>query len=160
MSVPEPKDPRFRPFRTAAWGLYLVVAVGFSSLVVYSVFRSVVAMTPKRPAASGQALPVPECVAQARALLDRLDAQRRDFSQPAATRADQRFLGFRDGWLKDKRALEARCGLEDPGREKLTEAFDELERLLDLYTTSSVQYAGAVAPTLESLRERLDEAGR
>ena len=158
MSAPDPKDPRFRPFRTAAWALYLVVAVGFSSLVIYSVFRSVVAMTPDRPAPAGQALPVADCTAQARALLDRLDAQSRDFSQPAATKADQRFLAFRDTWLRDKRALEARCGMGDPGREKLTAALDELEKLLDLYTTTSVQYAGAVGPTVESLRQRLDEA--
>lgn len=158
MSAPDPKDPRFRPFRTAAWALYLLVAVGFSALVIYSVFRSVVAMTPRRPAPAGQALPVTECVEQARALLDRLDAQPRDFSQPAATKADQRFLAFRGTWLQDKRTLESRCGIGEAGREKLTAAFDELEKLLDLYTTTSVQYAGAVGPTVESLRQRLDDA--
>lgn len=158
MSAPDPKDPRYRPFRTAAWALYLVVAVGFSALVVYSVFRSVVAMTPDHPTPSGQALPVAECTAQARALLERLDGQRRDFSKEEATKADQRFLVFRDGWLQDKRALESKCALGDPGREKLSRAFDELERLLDLYTTSSVQYAGGVGPTVETLRKKLDEA--
>jgi hypothetical protein len=158
MSPPDSRDPRFRRFRTAAWALYFMVAVGFSSLVIYSVFRSVVAMSPGRPAFAGQVLPVAECTAQARDLLERLDAQRRDFFQPPATEADRRFLAFRGTWLEDKRALEARCGMGKPGREKLAAVLDELERLLDLYTTSSVQYAGAVGPTVESLRRRLDEA--
>jgi len=160
MSPTDPRDPRFRPFRAAAWAVYLVVAVGFSALIVFSVFRSVIAMSPERPAARGQALSPAECVEAARGLLERLDAQRRAFSDPDARKADQRFLEFRTGWLSDKRALEARCALEDPGRRKLARAFGELEQLLDHTTTSSVQFAGAVAPTLEALRTELNEAAR
>ncbi|MEW5740472.1 MAG: hypothetical protein AB1938_16210 [Myxococcota bacterium] len=160
MSTADPKDPRFRPYRTVAWALYLLLAVGFSSLVVFSVFKSVFAMTPDRPEPSGQALPVVQCTAGARALIDRLEVQRRGFSDNEPTKADQRFLEFRVGWLKDKRALEAQCGLSEPGREKLSAAFGKLERLVDLYTTASVQYAGAVAPTLEALKRDLDEAGK
>ncbi|GMU61673.1 MAG: hypothetical protein AMXMBFR34_34360 [Myxococcaceae bacterium] len=160
MSSIDPKDPRFRPFRTAAWALYLLVAVGFSLLVIYSVFKSVFAMTPERPAPAGQLLSLAECTGKARALIDRLELQRRDFAAPEATRADQRFLDFRVGWLKEKRAVEAQCGLSEPGRERLSRAFGELERLMDLYTTSAVQYSGAVAPTLETLKRDLDEASK
>lgn len=157
MNAPDPRDPRFRPFRTAAWAVYLVVAVGFSSLIVYSVFKSVVSMTPDRPAAAGQALPVAACVTSLRGLADELDAQRNAFSKADARQADQRFLEFRVGWLTRKRALEAQCAIGDPSREKLSDAFDELERLMDLTTTSSVQFSGAIGPVLESFRERLDE---
>jgi hypothetical protein len=161
MSPPAPPiDPRLRPFRAAAWAVYLLVAVGFSGLIVFSVFRSVLAMTPERPSASGPLLPVGDCVLELRALVDRLDAQRQDFSRPPATDADQRFLAFRGAWLGDKRALEARCGPGAPGREPLGRAFDDLERLLELSATSSVQFAGGVGPTFDALRERLEQAGR
>lgn len=158
MTAPDPRDPRFRPFRTAAWAVYLTVAVGFSALIVYSVFKSVVSMTPDRPAAAGEALPVADCVRSLRGLADELDAQRHAFSRADARQADQRFLEFRVGWLTRKRALEVQCATAAPGRAKLAGAFDELERLMDLTTTSSVQFSGAIAPTLESFRERLGEA--
>jgi hypothetical protein len=160
MSTVDPKDPRFRPFRIAAWALYLLVVVGFSSLVVFSVFKSVVAMTPDRPAPAAHARPISECAAGARTLIERLEAQRRAFSEAEPTKADQRFLEFRVAWLKDMRALEAQCALREPGRQKLAAAFSELERLVDLYTTTSVQFAGAVAPTLEALQRHLDDVAR
>jgi hypothetical protein len=158
MSPTDPKDPRFRPFRAASWAIYLVVAVGFSGLIIFSVFKSVIAMTPDRPEPAGQALSAAECVGQARGLLERLETQRRAFSEADATKADRRFLEFRTGWLAEKRVLESRCALGDPGRKKLADVFGELERLLDHTTTSSVQFSGAVAPTLEAVRKGLDEA--
>jgi hypothetical protein len=160
MSPTDPKDPRFRPFRGAAWAVYLVVAVGFSALIIFSVFKSVIAMTPDRPTPAGQALPAADCLVKARGLLDRLEAQRQAFAEGDATKADRRFLEFRTNWLTEKRVVEAQCALDDPGREKLAAVFADLERLLDHTTTSSVQFSGAVAPTLEAVRRGLDEAAR
>lgn len=152
--APDPKDPRFRTFRGAAWVVYLVFAVGFSSLIIYSVFKSVLEMSPGRPATS-QVSGEAECLIQARALFTELEQQRRDSTQaPEVTKADARFLKFRIDWLGRKRALEARCGLES--RPQLKATFASLERVLDLYTTASVQFAGGVGPTVDELKRQLD----
>ena len=155
MSQIDPRDPRFKVARRVTLGLYLTFACGFSALIIYSVFKSVIEMSPGQPVVSAT-ISESECIAGARQLFGELDQRR----QLAATgddvaHADQRFLEFRLNWLERKRSLEARCSLES--RPSLKETFATLEKALDLYTTESVQFAGGVGPTVDELKAQLGE---
>jgi hypothetical protein len=150
----EAQEPRHRPFRAASWALYLLVSVGFSSLIIFSVFKSVISMTPEMPAPSGAGLSEQECVERARQLFEELETQRKMLAEsPDVSSADQAFLRFRIDWLQRKRNIEGQCGLGS--RVATRELFATLERVLDLYTTASVQFAGAVGPTVNALKLRL-----
>lgn len=152
--APDPKDPRFRSFRGGAWALYLFFAVGFSSLIIYSVFVSVLKMTPGRPSTS-EIVSEGECLRDARVLFTELEQFRKDTtSSPDIAHADQRFLTFRQPWIQRKRALEAKCGLDS--RANLKAMFASLERALDLYTTATIQFAGGVGPTIDELKKQLE----
>jgi hypothetical protein len=153
----DPRDPRFRPFRGAAWGVYLVVTCTFSLLIIVSVFKSVFAMSPGRPAGGPDVLTVAQCVGGARALFEQLEQERATHSDGPATTADGRFMDFRVDWLTRERKLESQCALEAPERAQLKRALGTLEHVLDLYTTSSVQFATVVAPSVEQLRAELDQ---
>lgn len=152
-ATPDPKDPRFRPFRAFAWATYLVVATVFSLLVTVSVVRSVWRMTPP------ELPPAPEwsagdCVRTAKALFDELESQRRRLTDGATVRrADADWLEFRSEWLGRYRQSEAHC--HEP---KARAAFVRLEEVLDLYTTGAVQLAGEMGPTLDAFRAALDAA--
>ena len=152
-------DPRLRPFRFAMWAIYLIVATTFSLMVTVSVVRSVLTMTPGMPPASSEVLPAADCANQVRALFWELDAQRQQLAREegGAASADLRWARFRLGWLTRVRTLEARCAVEEKGRERLHEVFDRLERVLDLYTTHTIQFSGAVGPHVDDLKRALDE---
>jgi hypothetical protein len=149
----DPKDPRFRPFRAVSLGIYLVVTIGFSCLIIFSVYRSVLSMTPERPPV-GELRSEEACLADARSLFAELEQQRQQAVTQAVARSDQRFLKFRVEWLTRKRGFEASCGLEN--RDQVRKAFSLLERALDLYSTASVQFAGTAGPTLDELKELLE----
>ena len=153
------RDPRFRPYRIAMYALYLA-AVGFISiLIIISVVRSVIAMSPGRREESLQSLTVRECLDQARSLWTQLDAQREKLTnQPKARDADEAWLRFRVKWLERKRELESKCGLRSKERERLRDAFGQLERAMDLYTVHATQYAGEIGQVVDGLRESLEEA--
>ncbi len=153
MKSPDPRDPRFRLYRGVSLGLYLVVAVGFSSLIIFSVFRSVLSMTPSRPDAVGESLTEEQCLLEAQQLFGELEQQRKSQADEVdVTHSDQRFLKFRTQWLERKRAKEARCALSE--RDRARTAFALLERILDLYTTASVQFSGAVGPAVDELKNQ------
>lgn len=150
-----PKDPRFRPYRGLAWAGYLVFAVGFSSLIIFSVFKSVLSMTPDAPAFAGSSLDEAQCMGEARNLFTELESRRKGLGDSKEiVKSDQAFLDFRLDWLTRKRAIEARCGLGSRPRVKAT--YDSLDRVMDLYTTASVQFAGAVGPATDELKTLLD----
>jgi hypothetical protein len=155
MSAPaDPRDPRFRPYRAVSLGIYLVFTIGFSCLIIFSVYRSVLRMTPDRPPA-GELQSEQQCMRDLRGLFDELEAQRMSQgNQPDVVHSDQRFLQFRVEWLKRKRALESRCGLES--REHARAAFSSLDRIVDLYTTTSVQFSGQVGPTVDVFKKQLE----
>lgn len=158
MTAPDPRDPKFRSFRAASLGVYLVFTIGFSSLIIFSVYRSVLRMTPERPP-PGELLSEEACLQDARGLFVELEQERKtQGDQSQVVRSDQHFLQFRVDWLKRKVALEARCGLEN--RERARAAFASLDRLLDLYTTASVQFSGAVGPTVDQFKKQLEPAAR
>lgn len=155
MSEADPKDPRFRPYRAVALGVYLTFTIGFSALIIFSVYRSVLKMTPDRPPASVERLNETECLARARGLFIELEQERKSLGdQTPVADSDQRFLEFRVRWLKEKRDIESRCDLESQARARA--AFASLDRVLDLYTTASVQFSGAVGPSVDDLKRELN----
>ena len=150
------KDPRFRPYRIAAYSVYLVVVCGFSLLVIVSVIRSVRAMSPGVPSLRGEALEVPECLSRAQGMFEELDQRRRDFSKAKSGHAlELEWEQFRVAWLKRLRALQGRCASDSPQRQKLGKVFAALERVEDVYTTSAMQYGGEIAPAVQSVREKI-----
>lgn len=150
----DPKDPKFRTFRAVSLGVYLVVTVFFSLLIIFSVYRSVLRMTPDRLPV-GQTQPEADCLRDARLLFGELETQRKlQGDQPDVAHSDQRFLQFRVEWLTRKRALESRCGLES--RKGVKKAFDSLDRVLDLYTTASTQFSGGVGPALDDFKKQVE----
>ena len=152
-SVPHPQDPRFRPYRRALLGLYIVATVAFCLHLAASVFRSTGEMTYSRQASASTPLPDAECAARLRGLWGELEQQRGEMAAASALAADQRFLTFRAQWFPRFRTLEAGCA---PGRPVQAELFRGLEKLADLYTTLAVRYAGEAGPTVERLREGLN----
>jgi hypothetical protein len=151
----DPKEPRYRPYRGLAWAGYLVFAVGFSSLIVFSVFKSVLAMTPEPPAYAGAPLDEIQCFNEAKNLFNELESHRKGLADSKEiVKSDQAFLEFRLEWLTRKRSVEARCGLDSRPRTKA--AYDSLDRVMDLYTTASVQFAGAVGPATDEFKNLVD----
>lgn len=149
----DPRDPRFRAYRAASLGVYLVFTITFCVFIIVSVYRSVLGMTPELPPV-GEIQPEEACMSDLRTLFVELENERKVLGdQPVVVRSDAHFLQFRVEWLRRKRALEAKCGLES--REKAREAFSTLDRIVDLYTTASVQFSGAVGPTVDEFKQQV-----
>lgn len=154
-----PKDPRFRPFRIVAYALYLTVVCVFSALIIVSVVKSVIAMTPARPPEAELPLSERECLQGLEKLWQRLEAERQAFSRERdAKLIDDAWSSFRVTWLTDLRALEAKCAVRSHSRTALAEVFRRIEHVQDLYTTQSVQFAGEIGPAMERLRKALAAA--
>ena len=134
------------------YAVYVAVAGIFCVFVGISVIRSVIEMSPRAVGRPGALLPAHQCVAEAEALWRILDEERKEFtrSQPAR-RVDEEFSHFRVDWLRRFRELEGRCVVAAPERRSLREVFARLERVMDLYTTHAVQYAGEVGPAVDAL---------
>ncbi len=154
MATTPPTQAQLRPYRGAAWALYLVVAVGFSSLVIYSVTKSVFQMSPDRPAPA-TAKSVEVCAAGLTALYDTLEGERQKLTAPRASEADRRWLTFRTGWMVRLRELEAECALEESERSELKVAFTGLNKVMDLSTVEATQLAGQLGPALDTFRQQL-----
>jgi len=153
------RDPRYLPFRVAAYALYLVVVIVFSTLLISSVVRSVIAMTPGQSSTAGPVISVRACADRADDLWQQLDRQRQALSSesPAGATA-QRWSEFRVAWLQRLRDAESSCALPTHSRRRLKTAFDRLEHLQDLYMTHAVQFAGEIGDTLDSFRLSLEAA--
>jgi hypothetical protein len=156
MTVSPEETKAFRPYRGLAWVLYLTVAVGFSSLIVVSVFRSVFSMTFDRPPDTGVRLTAEECVERFLGLSARLDEEGLGVMRRGeAGSADHRFLAFRTGWYSEKRDLEVRCAIDAPQNEALREVSVTMDRLMDLYATTVIQFSAAVGPTRDRLAKQV-----
>jgi len=159
MAPPAPKEPRLRPFRAAAYTVYLTLVVGFCLLVIVSVVRSVQHMTPAHLPPEESLLTVRECVDRADGLYRNLEEARRSLEAGGAARgAAVRWSDFRVQWLEQLRQLEAQCSPQSRARLVLAPVFAELEKLMDLYTTHAVQFAGELGPTVDRLRQSLEKA--
>ncbi|MCY1078938.1 hypothetical protein [Archangium lansingense] len=154
MSEPDPrKDPRYRPFRAAAYGLYIAVVTVFCLAVINGVTRSVLAMTPAKKPAEEQVLSYRECLDAADALWSQLETEREKLVRISPAReVDRQWLAFRTTWMQRKRDSEARCALESRERVSLKEVYRRLEEVQDLYTIHAVQYAGEVGGVVDALR--------
>ncbi len=151
--TPAAKDPRFRPYRVAAYLVYLAVVIAFSSLIIVSVVRSVIAMTPPKLAASDTTLTVGECLERGDALWTELDRRRRDLGdRERASAAGDDWAEFRLSWLRRLREADSRCALESHQRTALKSVFAHLEHAMDLYTTHAVQFSGEIGPTVDAMR--------
>ena len=160
MPRPAPaRDPRYRPFRVAVIGVYLVVVSVFCILITASVFRSVRAMSPRREPVRTATLSQEACVDRASALLDEMEARRRALTGiTPASRADTSWMSFRVEWLERLRQAESSCGVDAPEHKELGAILRNLEHLEDLYTTSAVQYSGEIGPALDSFHRMVARA--
>lgn len=151
-----------RVFRVITIGAHLLFSTAFSGLIIYSVFKSVLEMTPGRVPPGPEVYSLSQCVQGGEALLDELDRQRRAFGEGVAAQADRRFMDFRADWLTRKGRLEAGCGLERVERGALRDFMRALDGLVDLYTTESVQFAGSLGIEVDRARallRRLEPVG-
>ena len=158
MSAPveDPRDPKYRPYRAISLGIYLTVTIVFSILIIFSVYRSVLRMTPELPP-PGDIQSEAACLRDVKQLFVELEAQRKvQGDQPDVAHSDQRFLQYRVEWLTRKRALESRCALDN--RQAVKKAFDSLDRVLDLYTTASTQFSGSVGPAVDDFKKQVEPA--
>jgi hypothetical protein len=154
VSEPDPrKDPRFRPFRAAAYGVYIAVVTAFCLAITISVTRSVAAMTPERKPAAELVLSYRECLDGADKLWSELESEREKLVRTVpASKVDKQWMDFRTGWLRRLSDQEAQCALESRDRTSLKEVFRRLEEVQDLYTIHAVQYAGEVGGAVDGLR--------
>lgn len=163
MSESDPrKDPRFRSFRAAAYGLHIAVVTAFCLAVAYYTLRSVAAMTPERPPPTGQVLSYSECLQAAEQLWRQLESERETLvaRTDEARKVSQLWMEFRTSWLRRLREQESRCALESRDRATLRTVFHRLEQVQDHYAIHAVQYANEVGGTVDSLRAAFDVARR
>ncbi len=147
------KDPRYRPFRAAAYGLYIAVVSAFCLAIIISVTRSVGAMTPEKKPLAEQVLSYRECLDAADALWSQLESEREKLVRISpASEVDRHWMEFRTTWLRRLRDSEAQCALGSRDRASLKEVFRRLEEVLDLYSIHAVQYAGEVGGVVDALR--------
>ncbi|HEX8822924.1 MAG TPA: hypothetical protein VF794_23555 [Archangium sp.] len=153
MSEPDPrKDPRYRPFRAAAYGLYIAVVVAFCLAITISVTRSVAAMTPEKKPLSEPVLSYRECLDAADELWSRLESERERLVRTTpASKVDRQWMDFRTTWFQRLREREAQCALGSRDRVDLKEVYLQLEKVADLYTIHAVQYAGEVGSVVDAL---------
>ncbi len=160
MSEPDPrKDPRYRPFRAAAYGIYIAVVVAFCLAVTISVTRSVMAMTPARKPPVEPVLSYRECLDGADELWSQLESEREKLVRTSpASKVDKQWMDFRTTWLQRLRDREAQCALESRDRTSLKDVFHRLEVVLNLYTIHAVQYASEVGGAVDGLRGAFSKA--
>jgi hypothetical protein len=154
-----PRDPRYRPFRVAMYAIYLTAVGIISLLVVNSVLRSVIRMTPAHKPPAEHTLTARECLDAADELWGQMERERRGLTeQKVAHLADDHWSEFRVSWLERKRDLESKCALESRNREPLKKVYARLERVMDLYTIHATQYAGEIGLSVDALRESMKVA--
>ncbi len=154
MSEPDPrKDPRYRPFRAAAYGLYIAVVSVFCLFIIVSVTRSVASMTPELKPPVEPVLSYRECLDAAEQLWSQLEAEREKLVRTTPAReVDRQWMAFRVQWMGRLRDREAQCALGSRDRVDLKELYHQLEEIQDLYTIHAVQYAGEVGGVVDTLR--------
>jgi hypothetical protein len=154
VSAPDPKrDPRFRAFRAAAYGVYIAAVSVFCLAIIISVTRSVLSMTPEKSPAAAQVLSYRECLDAADELWSQLESEREKLVRTSpARKMDKQWLDFRTSWLRRLNEREAQCALQSRERASLKDVYVHLENVQDLYTIHAVQYAGEVGGVVDALR--------
>ena len=157
------KDPRFRPFRAAAYGVHILVSAIFCLWIIVNVSRSVAAMTPERlpPAGRIRCSPSGSAWMARRPLWTDLETQRETLVRTApASSVDQEWMRFRTAGCSA--CASARAGvLSSPASEQsCARCIQRLEEVQDLYTIHAVQYAGEVGGAVDALQAAFDAARR
>ncbi len=141
------------------YALYMGAVSLISILIIISVVRSVVAMSPGRPPTPEKVLTVRECLDAADTLFREVEEHRRKLTdQPSARKADEAWGRFRVDWLSRKRQTESNCALESRSRTQVQKVYGRLERVMDLYTIHATQYAGEIGLTVDELKESIKTA--
>jgi hypothetical protein len=150
-------NARYRPYRLAVWVVYFVILMVFSLSITVSVFRSVWSMTPAHQTVTGSTLSEAECLDRARALWNDLEDRRTQMTNhsPVSDVDSKYWAQFRVEWLARQRVDEAACTVVAPDRVQLRQLFVQLDRVMDLYTTHVVQFAGEVGPSVDKLKNHL-----
>ncbi len=146
-------DARYRPFRAAAYGFYIVAVVTFCLLIIVSVTRSVMSMSPGRLPTAEPVLTYRECLDAADTLWSELESARERLvrASPAHT-VDSQWMSFRTEWLARLRERESHCALDSRANAHLKQVYRRLEDVLEGYTIHAVQYAGEVGGSVDALR--------
>ena len=152
------QDPRYRSFRIGAYAFYLAVVSAVSIQIIRGVVGSVMEMTPPRRPPAEVTLTVPECLQRAEGLLQEMEQERVRLSRQSASKMDLSWEKFRVGWEERYRDAESRCALDSRAREPLRDVFDRLSKVMDLLTTSAVQFAGEAGGAVDGLRASLEAA--
>lgn len=154
MSEPDPrKDPRYRPFRAAAYGVYIALVTVFSLWLIVNVGRSVAAMTPERLPVAEPVLSYRECLEAAQGLWTELETAREKLVRTTpASAMDEQWMRFRTQWLARMRERESQCALGSRERAELLAVFRRMEEVQDHYTIHAVQYAGEVGGAVDALQ--------
>jgi hypothetical protein len=155
VSVPDPRNSQYRPFRAATYGTYLVLVTAFCLWLIVNVSRSVAAMTPEQVPATREVLSYAECLQGAQRLWMELETEREKLvraSESAPRDVDQQWMQVRTGWLEKLRMQESQCALGSRDRSELRTVFRRLDEVQDLYTIHAVQYAGEVGGAVDALQ--------
>ncbi|MDY7227905.1 hypothetical protein [Hyalangium rubrum] len=155
MSDADPrKDPRFRPFRAAAYGVHIALSTVFCLWLTWNVGHSVAAMTPERQPPAEQVLSFRECLEGAQSLWMELETKRETLVRTVpASNADQEWMSFRTQWLSRLRERESQCALGSRERAELRAVFVRLDQVQDHYTIHAVQYALEVGRAVDALQD-------
>ena len=158
---PNPKNPKYRPYRIFAYAVYIVVVIGFSLNVIVNVVRSVMVMNPGKRPPSEMTFTVRECLDGAEKLWRELDGQRQGMaSRVPARNVDQDWSQFRAAWMDQFRDIESRCALNSRSREALKRVYERLDHIQDLYTTHAVQFAGEIGGAIDRYRAAVQAVKR
>jgi hypothetical protein len=142
-------EHQFKGARRFALAVYLVVAVGYSCAVIYSVFRSVFQHSPGRQAATAVVADANLCRTEFTALFSQLRAERQQLYALKSEALERTWMSKRLELLTHKRALESACDIGKSAAPELNEASARLESLIDATTIAATQFANQLAP-LES----------
>jgi len=132
VSEPDPrKDPRYRPFRAAAYGLYIAVVSVFCLFIIVSVTRSVAAMTPEQKPPVEPVLSYRECLDAAEELWSQLESEREKLVRTTPARqVDRQWMEARTQWMARLRDREAQSYQGEP--EQLASIEVQLDQCWDL----------------------------
>ena len=153
------KSGRLGPFRTLAFALHLAAVGAFCLLVIVSVVRSVIAMSPPKLSPTPTTLSYSDCLERAQVLWIDLENHRQMLSlHKPVTLAAQSWPEFRLAWIQRLRGLESECSRPTLDRKAINSVIEQLERVQNLYATHATQYAGEIGPAVDALNALLSAA--
>lgn len=156
-----PRPPELRPYRIAAWALYL----GVTSVAAFMFIRAVVLDLWGRalPAHKGQVTDS-RCLGDLERLYSELNAELWSVSGRGRTPAEAAasFNGWSRRWERDLEGVQHACSLDgvpaDPTRAALADAAVHLDDLRGAYVAHMARFAEEGGPEAHDTRAALDRA--